>query len=83
MRRDTPVLVKKAQYEALRELSKAVNPDEMVERLYKAYAVINGYIEKLRHGDFEIRDLLITRSPDRGGYINPPQYALEGNLPTG
>ncbi|MEM1634771.1 MAG: DNA polymerase domain-containing protein [Thermosphaera sp.] len=81
VRRDTPVLVKKAQYEALRELSKAVNPDEMVERLYKAYAVINGYIEKLRHGDFEIRDLLITRSPDRGGYINPPQYALEGKPP--
>ncbi len=81
VRRDTPILVKEAQYEALQELSKAVKPAEMVPRLARAHAIIDSYVEKLRKGVFNTLDLVISRSARGGGYVKPPSYVFEGEPP--
>jgi DNA polymerase elongation subunit (family B) len=80
VRGDTPILVKKAQYEALLELSKAVRPAEMASRLARAYAIIDSYIEKLRKGVFNVLDLVTLRNA-REGYVKPPAYVFEGEPP--
>ncbi len=81
VRKDTPILVKKAQYEALRELSKAVKPDEMISQLARAHAVIDSYVEKLRKGVFNTLDLVISRGARGGDYVRPPSYIFEGEPP--
>jgi len=80
VRGDTPILVKKAQYEALLELSKAVRPAEMASRLARAHAIIDSYVEKLRKGVFNVLDLVILRDA-REGYVKPPAYVFEGEPP--
>jgi DNA polymerase I len=80
VRGDTPILVKKAQYEALLELSKAVRPAEMASRLARAHAIIDSYVEKLRKGVFNVLDLVILRNA-REGYVKPPAYVFEGEPP--
>lgn len=82
IRRDTPLIVARAQLEALELLFKAKSPRELETRLIEAHGVIDKYIEKVRRGDIDLVELVVTRGgKSRGEYRKPPRYVLEDSPP--
>ncbi len=61
VRRDTPLLVKKAQMEALEILGEATDPGEYRESLRKARRVYEKYREIIVSGKAPIEELVMTR----------------------
>ncbi len=60
-KRDTPELIKKAQLDMLKVLSKANNSTDFKERLPACIGVLKRYHDLLRHGDCKLEDLIITK----------------------
>jgi DNA polymerase elongation subunit (family B) len=59
-RRDTPELVKKAQYEMLDILSKAENSHEFKETIPEALGALKVWAERVVYGDVDLEDLIFT-----------------------
>ncbi|MEM1525917.1 MAG: DNA polymerase domain-containing protein [Ignisphaera sp.] len=83
IRRDIPLLIKKAQLEALGELFKAKNRDEFRSAVGRANNIINGYIGMVKQSNFDPRALVVTRSGRirREGYSRPPRYVVNSSPP--
>ncbi|NPA99052.1 MAG: hypothetical protein GXO43_06695 [Crenarchaeota archaeon] len=60
-RKDTPPIVREAQEEAIKTLSRADDPETFKELLREAHGVIDEYSEKIRRGDVEPWKLVIRR----------------------
>jgi DNA polymerase elongation subunit (family B) len=61
VRRDTPPFIRKAQMDMIRALAKAPNSKGFKERIPESVEVLRGYIEKLRSGDIDVGDLIISK----------------------
>jgi hypothetical protein len=59
-RRDTPELVKKAQYEMLDILSKAEDSHEFRETIPEALGALKVWAERVAYGDVDVEDLIFT-----------------------
>lgn len=82
VRRDTPLLVRKAQLEALEKLFTAKTPKDMYAKVEEAHAVVDSYIELLKCGVVDPRMLTISRGFKVGGeYRRPLAYILESSPP--
>jgi DNA polymerase elongation subunit (family B) len=60
-KRDTPRLMKDAQAEILKALSKADNVEEFMERLPECIGIIKRYHDRIRDGECKLEDLIITK----------------------
>lgn len=60
-RRDTPIYVKRAQVDMIKELSKAASAKELVKRVPQALKVLRRYAEKLLSGGVPIEELVIAK----------------------
>lgn len=60
-RSDTPGIVKNAQLEMIKVLSKANDPEEYLERLRECVSIIERYADLIRQGDAKKMDLIISR----------------------
>lgn len=82
VRRDTPLLVKKAQQEALEKLFEARSPGELAGKILEAHAIINKYAEAVRQGSVDLYELILSRhSRVREGYKKPPEHVLKTKPP--
>jgi DNA polymerase elongation subunit (family B) len=60
-KRDTPKLMKDAQADMLKALSKAGCSKEFIERLPECVGILKRYHDKIRDGDCALEDLVITK----------------------
>jgi len=60
-KRDTPELIRKAQLDMLKIMAKADNSTEFMERIPEYIEVLKEYHDKLRDGDCELSDLIVTK----------------------
>ncbi|MEM0001908.1 MAG: DNA polymerase domain-containing protein [Desulfurococcaceae archaeon] len=82
VRKDTPLLVKRAQLEALGKLMGTRSPLEMVSSIQGAHEVIDYYVEKLKRSQVDPYELIISRfSRVRESYLKPPSYISKTNPP--
>ncbi|MEM0492125.1 MAG: DNA polymerase domain-containing protein [Acidilobaceae archaeon] len=82
VRRDTPLYIARAQIEALRKLFEAKTPSEMEVKIREAHSIINLYIEHLKNGLYDKRELIISRRISiRDSYKKPPSYIIESTPP--
>lgn len=82
VRRDTPPLIKRAQYEALQKLFEAKTPQELETKIFETKKILNKYIDMIRRREIDPRELIITRhSRTRDIYRRPPSYVLETSPP--
>ncbi|MEM4869413.1 MAG: DNA polymerase domain-containing protein [Desulfurococcaceae archaeon] len=82
VRRDVPLLIKRAQLDAISKLAEATTPASFEEKVVESHRVIDRYIEYLKSGDVEIHELIVTRhSRTRGEYKKPPSYMHEAFPP--
>ncbi|MEM2024898.1 MAG: DNA polymerase domain-containing protein [Desulfurococcaceae archaeon] len=81
IRRDTPLLVKRAQLEALEKLFAAELPEEMRAKLEEAHRVIDSYAKLLERGTVDPKMLVVSRGNGERDYKRPPNYALESAPP--
>jgi len=82
VRGDTPLLIKKAQLEALGKLFRARNPVEMLSSIPEAHRVIDHYVERVRRGLVDPRELIVSRfNRVRGSYRKPPVYVSKTTPP--
>jgi DNA polymerase elongation subunit (family B) len=64
-KRDTPKLMKDAQADMLKALSKAGNSKEFIERIPECIGILKRYHDKIRDGDCALEDLVITKRISR------------------
>lgn len=82
IRGDTPLLIKRAQLEALEKLFRARNPLEMLSSISEAHRVIDYYVERIRRGHINPHELIVSRfSRVRGSYRKPPVYVSKTTPP--
>lgn len=82
VRRDTPLIVRKAELEALSKLFEAQTPWELSIKLEEAHSIIDKYIELLRKREVEIRELVVSRNGrTREEYVKPPLYIFNSKPP--
>jgi len=61
VRRDTPQFIRKAQMDMIRILAKAPNSEAFRKRISESVEVLRDYVERLRKGDVDVRDLFIAK----------------------
>jgi DNA polymerase elongation subunit (family B) len=74
-KRDTPKLMKDAQADMLKALSKAKNAEEFIERLPECIGILKRYHDMIRDGDCQLEDLVITKRISR----SLEEYSVEND----
>jgi DNA polymerase-2 len=69
-RRDTPQIIKQCQHDLIDCLAPAQNREELLLRLPEALRLVRGYIDRLRDGQVNTDDLLVTKQLSK----NPAEY---------
>jgi DNA polymerase elongation subunit (family B) len=69
-RRDIPQIVKRCQRDVINYLAFARNREEFLRRLPGALRLVQGYVDKLRHGRVDMEELLITKQLSK----DPAEY---------
>lgn len=82
VRGDTPLLVKRAQLEALEKLFEARTPSELIVKITETKTILDKYMGLLKSRIIDLRELVISRSSRvRGEYSRPPLYVRVAQAP--
>jgi DNA polymerase elongation subunit (family B) len=69
---DTPKLIYDAQMDMVKAVSSASNCEQFVMAIPKARKVLHDYVEKVREGNVDLKDLVICRNLSR----SPSEYSV-------